>query len=534
VWAVRGLSSLPQPAMWGGWALSDALRLVEAAGVLSLAGDLAMGQPLEHGLRTAMLAVRLAQSMGLPTDDQVSVFYTGLLNSAGCTADSEVDARFFGDELAARPPMMAAFSGSRLGLMIATMRVAHRGSPPLMRAAMMARSAVGGVAEFRAWARAHCDVARLLGARMGLTAQTQQALRHLYERWDGKGMPGDIRGEQLPLAVRLMHVAQDADMAWHNGGAELADRVLAQRAGSGLDPHAVAAFRKLGGQVYAGLDAPSIWDEVMLGEPGPQPLVSENRMDACLSAVADFADLKSMWTIGHSRGVGDLAGHAGVLAGLNAADVRLLRRAALVHDIGRVTVPFSVWAKPGPLTRGEREQVRLHAYHSERVLDVADGLRPLARLAGSHGERCDGSGYHRGSRAADLPLTARLLAAADCYQAMREHRAHRPALPPEAAASELSREAEVGRLAPEAVNAVLAAAGQPGRPVSRPAGLSGRECEVLALLARGMATKQIARQLGISPKTCDHHIQSVYAKVGVSTRAGATLFALEHGLTTLS
>jgi HD-GYP domain-containing protein (c-di-GMP phosphodiesterase class II) len=174
--------------------------------------------------------------------------------------------------------------------------------------------------------------------------------------------------------------------------------------------------------------------------------------------------------------------------------------------------------------------VRLHAYHSERVLDVADGLRPLARLAGSHGERCDGSGYHRGSRAADLPLAAWLLAAADCYQAMSEPRPYRAALSADAAAEELGRESEAGRLAPEAVSAVLAAAGQPRPATPRPAGLTERECEVLALLARGLATKQVARQLGISPKTCDHHIQSLYGKAGVSTRAGATLFALEHGL----
>jgi HD-GYP domain-containing protein (c-di-GMP phosphodiesterase class II) len=201
-----------------------------------------------------------------------------------------------------------------------------------------------------------------------------------------------------------------------------------------------------------------------------------------------------------------------------------------VHDIGRVAVPVSVWTKPGPLNRDEREQVRLHAYHSERVLDAAAGLRPLARLAGSHGERCDGSGYHRGSRVGELPLTSWLLAAADCYQAMREPRAHRPALSPAAAADELCQDAEAGRLAPEAVNAVLIAAGQPRRPVRRPGGLSERECEVIGLLARGLATKQIARRLGISPKTCDHHIQRLYGKVGVSTRAGATLFALEHGL----
>ena len=278
--------------------------------------------------------------------------------------------------------------------------------------------------------------------------------------------------------------------------------------------------------------------------------MTEECLDACLSAIADFADLKSMWTIGHSRGVAGLAERSGEVAGLPAADQVKLRRAGLVHDIGRVAVPVNVWAKPGPLNRDEYEQVRLHAYHTERVLDAAAGLRPLARLAGSHGERCDGSGYHRGNRAAELPMTAWLLAAADCYHAMREPRPHRPALPAAAAAGELAREApragshrkpcmpcwpppasrcRAGLRAPPpaARRAAPRASGAAGH---RPAGLSERECEVLGLLARGLATKQVARRLGISPKTCDHHIQRLYGKAGVSTRAGATLFALEHGL----
>jgi HD-GYP domain-containing protein (c-di-GMP phosphodiesterase class II) len=506
------------------------LRLAEAAGVLSLATDLAMGQPLEHGLRTAMLAVRMAQAMGLPDRDQVTVFYTGLMHFAGCTAESEVDARFFGDELAARPQMLAVAFGTRLDLVGTAMRVAHPGRARLARAAAMTRSAFGGVAEFRKWAASHCDVARVLGARMGLSVDVQDALRHLWERWDGKGMPGDLQGDQIPLAVRIMQVAQDADMAWQEGGPRLAGVVLAHRAGSGLDPLAVGTLLDLGGDAYHGLDAPSVWEDVLAAEPGPRPVLDGQRLDSCLSAVADFADLKSMWTAGHSRGVADLAGRSATVAGLADPQVLLVRRAALVHDIGRVAVPVSVWAKPGPLTRDEREQVRLHPYHSERVLDAAAGLRPLARLAGSHGERGDGSGYHRGSRASDLPLTCWLLAAADCYQAMREPRPHRPALSPRAAADELCQAADAGKLPAEAVNAALIAAGQPRGPVRRPADLSERECEVLGLLARGLATKQIARRLGISPKTCDHHIQSLYGKTGVSTRAGATLFALEHGL----
>jgi HD-GYP domain-containing protein (c-di-GMP phosphodiesterase class II) len=505
-------------------------RLAEAVAVMSLATDLSMGQPLEHGLRTAILSVRLAQELGLSKEDQVTVFYTGLLHFAGCTAESEIDARFFGDELTSRPVMLAAQFGSRRELMATAARTAHRDSPPLTRMAMMSRSAVGGIAEFRKWAASHCDVARLLGARMGFSADVQEALRRLYERWDGRGMPGDLNGEQIPQAVRIMQVAQDADVAWQRGGPGLARQVLAGRAGAGLDPQAVAAGLAAGDDLFAGLDAPSVWDDAMAAEPGPQPVIGAARLDDCLSAVADFADLKSMWTVGHSREVSRLAADAAVAAGLGQGDVQLIRQAGLVHDLGRVAIPVRIWAKPGPLTRDEREQVRLHAYHTERVLDVSPGLRPLARLAGSHGERYDGSGYHRGSQGAELPLAAWLLAAADCYQALREPRPYRPALSAADAADELSREAEAGRLAPEAAHAVLAAAGQPRGPVRRPAGLSERECQVLGLLALGLATKQVASRLGISPKTCDHHIQRAYGKAGVTTRAGATLFALEHGL----
>ena len=182
-------------------------------------------------------------------------------------------------------------------------------------------------------------------------------------------MPGELRGTQVPQAVRLMQVAEDADVTCQYGGIALASSTLARRAGAGLDPEAARVFLSLGDAPYKGLDAPSIWAETMAAEPGPQPLVTEDRLDACLSAIADFADLKSMWTAGHSRAVADLAERAAGLAGLGAAEVVALRRAALVHDIGRVAVPVSVWAKPGPLTRDEHEQVRLHAcdHHIQRL-----------------------------------------------------------------------------------------------------------------------------------------------------------------------
>jgi HD-GYP domain-containing protein (c-di-GMP phosphodiesterase class II) len=229
--------------------------------------------------------------------------------------------------------------------------------------------------------------------------------------------------------------------------------------------------------------------------------------------------------------VAELAEASAVIAGLPPAEVRLVRWSALVHDIGRVCVPVNVWIKPGPLTPDERERVRLHCYHSERVLDTTSALRPLAKLAGAPGERFDGSGYHRGSRDGDLPLGAWLLAAADCYQAMQEPRAHRRALTEAAAVVQFGADIAARRIGPVVAAAVLTAADQEPLPVTaRPAGLSERECDVLGLLAKGLSIRQVARRLGISARRCDSDVRLAFGKADVSTRTGATLFALEHGL----
>jgi HD-GYP domain-containing protein (c-di-GMP phosphodiesterase class II) len=208
----------------------------------------------------------------------------------------------------------------------------------------------------------------------------------------------------------------------------------------------------------------------------------------------------------------------------------MLRRAALVHDLGRVAIGARIWQKPGALSADEWEQVRLHPYHTERVLSRSPLLSALGQLAGGHHERLDGSGYHRGAAAAELSPLARLLAAADVYHAMLEPRPYRPAFAPERAATKMADEARSGRLDPEAVTAVIAAAGQQAPRLEHRGGLTDRETEVLGLVARGLQTKQVARALGISVKTADHHIQAAYRKLGVSSRAAAALVAMEHGL----
>jgi HD-GYP domain-containing protein (c-di-GMP phosphodiesterase class II) len=228
--------------------------------------------------------------------------------------------------------------------------------------------------------------------------------------------------------------------------------------------------------------------------------------------------------------VSELAASAADRRGFAAAEIVAIRRAALVHDVGRVAIPVRIWQKAAPLTPDDWEQVRLHAYHSERILGRSPFLAGLAPIATTHHERLDGSGYHRGSAGAALTPAARLLAAADAYHAMTESRPHRVALTSGLAAETLSQEVSAGRLDGDAVVAVIEASGQRAPRIQRPASLTEREVEVVGLLARGMQTKQVARALGISVKTADRHVQNAYGKIGVSTRAAATLFAMQHGL----
>ncbi len=187
-----------------------------------------------------------------------------------------------------------------------------------------------------------------------------------------------------------------------------------------------------------------------------------------------------------------------------------------MHDVGRVGIPSGIWDRPGPAQRQQWERVRLHTYLTERVLHRCELLAPFADLAARHHERADGSGYHRGASGDQLVLAARLLAAADAYHAMTEDRPHRPARAPADAASQLLDDVDSGRFARLEVDAVLEAAGQASRPVTvaRPAGLTEREVDVLRLIARGQANKQVAATLGISPKTVGHHIEHIYAKAG--------------------
>jgi HD-GYP domain-containing protein (c-di-GMP phosphodiesterase class II) len=357
------------------------------------------------------------------------------------------------------------------------------------------------------------------------------ALSSAYEQWNGRGWPGDLKGDEVPIAARLTQLAEFAEVAHRVGGVGAAAELARARAGKQFDPSLAALICSDADQIFAGIDGVGTWNAVIDAEPGLALVLSGVQFDEALLAIANFVDLKSPYTLGHAGAVANLAAEAGATLGFPESEVRTLRRAGLVHDLGRLGVSNAIWDKPGPLGAGEWERVRIHPYLTERMLHQSDALAPLGAIAVAHRERLDGSGYPRGLAGSAIPRPARILAVADAYQAMREPRPYRPARTPQEAASELRADVKAGRLDTDAVEAVLGAAGhRVPRRRGGPAGLTPREVEVLRLLARGLSNKEIATRLVISPKTVGNHVEHIYAKIDASTRATASLFAMQHGL----
>jgi HD-GYP domain-containing protein (c-di-GMP phosphodiesterase class II) len=505
------------------------VRAAEVIAALSLATDLGTGLPFEHGLESTIVAMRLAERLAVDRETAVQTYYACLLFHVGCTADADVAAELFDGDLHANfmPVMFGARAEILRGLL-------HALAPPEGPAPLRALHAVR---RLPAAARSHaghllaiCEVGEMLTNRLGLPGSVEALFAAFTERWDGKGEPRGLGGEQIPLPVRIVHVARDAAFQRLVGGAGHAARVIRERAGAAFDPVVAAALADGAAEVLERDAGASAWDAALDAEPGERLVLGPDTIDRALGAIGDFADLISPYLSGHSAGVAALASSAAERCGLPPDDVVAVRRAGLVHDLGRVAVPTRIWQKDGPLTADEWEQVRLHPYHAERVLCRSPFLAGLAPVAGAHHERLDGSGYHRGATGASLPVAGRVLAAADAYHALTELRPHRAARTPAEAAGLLGDAVAGGRLDPDAVAAVLEAAGHRRPPVQRPAGLTEREAQVLGLVAHGFQTKHVARALGISAKTADHHIEHAYAKIGVSTRAAAALFAMEHGL----
>ena len=499
-----------------------------------MVSDLGYRLPVDTALRSCVMGTSLARRMELPEPEVSDIFFVSLLFHVGCVAYSHETTERFGDDLAVNHAAIKTDITDLRDIFATLIPESSRGLPPMERLKSAATMAVKGQAFGRAHNQASCEVARDMARRIGLRGSVSDGLYDMHEWWNGRGARG-MRGEEIARSGRIARVATEAIELVSLGAGDQVAVALRRRAGKTLDPEVVECLA---------LDATELVKEATMGDPAatvldiePVPVteISQTDLPSIARAFGDMADLKTPFTHGHSQGVARLAVGAAKRLGLDRDTVAKLEVAALLHDLGRIGVSNRVWEKSGRLTTGEWEQVKLHPYQSERILSSAPALAPIAQIVGMHHERLDGSGYHRACRAGDLGAAARVLATADAYQAMTQHRPHRAALAPGKAADELLGEVRAGRFDPVVASALLDEAGQPRAAPrgARPSGLSDREVEVLGLLARGCSNPEIGRVLGISRRTAEHHVQHIYTKIGASTRAAAALFALEHDLLAL-
>jgi HD-GYP domain-containing protein (c-di-GMP phosphodiesterase class II) len=506
------------------------VRLAELVGALSLGIDLGFGQPMEHVLRQCLIALRLAEGVGLGESQRVAVYYTALLINVGCHSDAHEQAKWFGDDIDMKKAKYRHELRS-LSAMASGMRSLGAGKPPLHRFRLGLEFLFSGYRDVENMIAEHASIARRLGEQLALSEETLRALGAAYERWDGRGWPGKLKGDQVPVAARIAQAAEFVEVANRVGGVAAVKKLAREWRGRQFDPAIADLLVAKGDVLLSTIDAIAVWDAVIGAEPALAVVVGGLQLEGALTAIANFVDLKSPYFLGHAKAVADLAGEAAKRSGMGEKDVRILRHAGLLHGLGRLGISNAILDKRGPLGPGEWERMRLQPYFTERMLCQSEALAPVARIAVQHRERLDGSGYPRRLTGAAIAPEARILAAADAYQAMREPRPHRPARSATEAADALRADVKAGRHDAVAVEAVLGAAGH--RVVRRregPAGLTLREVEVLRLMARGLSNKEMAKMLFISPKTVSNHVEHIYAKIDASTRAAASLFAMQHGL----
>jgi HD-GYP domain-containing protein (c-di-GMP phosphodiesterase class II) len=498
-------------------------------GVLSLGIDLGLGLPMEHMLRSCTIGLGIAERAGLAPADAELVHMTSLLAWVGCHADSHEMAYWFGDDIARREAMHT-LDRTPANQRRVIRELVGSGQPALSRGRRFAEFMVVGRKSMEGMRTRHCHLAGDLATRLGLREDVRAALLQMFERWDGRGDPGLVGGEQIARPVRIVHLSDTIEVFHREGGPDAAVEMVKARRGTQFDPELADLFCAHAGDVLAPLANGATWDVVM-AQPALNTPLSRERVAAALEAIADFVDLKSPYTLGHSRAVADLAAEAARIMKLPGDQVEHVRRAGLLHDLGRLGISNGIWDKEEALSASEQERIRLAPYLTERMLSSSPTLSVLAALASAHQERTDGSGYPRGLRGDLLSPAAKVLAAADVYQALTEPRPHRDARSATEAGGQLRAEVRAGKLDAMAADAVLQASGHKvsRRPV-RPAGLTAREIEVLKLMARGRNTQQIAEELVITPKTVGHHISHIYTKIGASNRVAASLFATEHGL----
>lgn len=504
------------------------MRLSEAIGTLAIAGDCATGRPRGACLTGSAVATELARSYGLDESTCKATYYTSLFRFIGCTSSGpEAGSMALGDD---RRFSLAFLLCDWLDL--SALETALKTGVALHAAQDEREAAFGTILDhhdaIKGIVEIHCEQSRTFAARLPLPSNVVPCMPYLYARWDG-GI-GNVDKEDIPAPVRAVSIGHVAALYSRLRGKQTAQDEIANRAGRDLDPHMCAHLLENWDAIFAPLDEGAEFDVYVAAEPGEPILIGPEHCESLCLIGADLVDQKSDWMGGHSRRVSALCGRAGQIAGIAEQPLMELRHSALLHDIGKCAIDNRLLNKATDLSHAERLEFETHTFQTEYILSHGNPFRAFGTLPSTAEERFDGSGYHR--RTDQKGLRENILAAANLYDELVFDSPGKPAMSAKDATEELTQQSKSGALMSSAVAAVLQAAGSPAKTARKalPFGLSRREAQVIACLARSETTPQIAARLGISAKTADHHIQSIYTKTGVRGRAPIAMLAIEHGL----
>lgn len=509
--------------------------MAQVLGAFSLATDLGTGQPMGNVIRACYTGMRIAQEMGLSSKEQGEIFYTCLLAHSGCTAGaSDMAALLEGDEVAAQHFLLGYPS---LPEMLGWIGRSVAPDAPIYARTWKILKVMGqGMKLLEERSNGVCEVAARIAERLGMPPEVQTGLRYLFEFWNGTGV-FHMKGEAIPLHSRIAYAASALAIVHGDHGQAVAQESAKRQSGKSIDPNVAGTFLSVAQKpgFWEEVEQEGLWETVLAMEPDvPYKHLDESKLDDLALAFADFADLKLPRSFHHSRNVAAMAEGIARRLGLSFHDTVTIRRAALLHDMGLAAIPSLVLAKPSDkLDPTEKEKLMLHPYHAERILARVPALKEVAELAGAHHERMDGNGYYRRLSGNKIPEGARIIAVVDRFDDVAREGPNGERLEPDEALKRMKP--EVGpALDPDCFQAFLQELGaktpekQPRR--DWPAGLTDREVEVLRLAVRGMTKRQVAQRLVLSEKTVDHHLEHIYTKINVSTRAAATLFAVENDL----
>ena len=510
------------------------LRMAEILAAFSLATDLGSGKSMGHAIRACYLGMQIADELRLSTLEQAELYYSFLLMHSGCAALSmALSPVIKGDELTAIGDITLRDDSNILEVLRWLMQVVSPDAPLPTRILNIVRALLHGKGDESI--RGACEVATRVAQRLDMPPGVQKAVRHYLERWDGKG-PYGLRGSDIPLNARILHLSLKAEACHTIYGRDETESMILQRRGTIFDPQVIDVFLSIAkkSKLWKMLEKQELWEVVLDIEPdSSHRYIDESQFDDVALAVADFVDIKSPLTVTHSRETARIAEGIASKMDLSQSEIVNIRRAALVHDLGLLAIPGHILTDQSRLSEADKEKLRLHPYYTERILSRVPALAQIAAIAGMHHEYVDGTGYYRGLSAAELPVSACILVLADEFQERLSTIQNRYECDPKDVLKTM--QADVGtKFSPECY-AVLAdelgiANANPISQKDLPAGLTKREVEVLQQVAKGITNREIAQELVISERTVAHHLEHIYNKIGISSRAAAVFFAMENEL----